>query len=161
MLRELEPEERATIHSLIILHNKLRLPQKLNPKIEKFASILRDADKLANMPAVLNHFKQYSLNDTLLPLNLELDPLAYTHEIFLSVKSYGVVDYGDLRWINDLKLATLGWVNDLNFTYTCDEFLERGYVDKVVKYLPPQRSELLELGNMIKRRLEDHKKGMF
>ena len=153
MLRELKPKERAMVHSVIILHNKRTLPQALNSKIGKLASILRDADKLANIPAVLMHFEQNSPNDTLLPLDLELDPVTYTHEVFLSVKSGEVVDYGDLRWINDLKLAALGWMNDLNFAYTCDEFLKRGFVDKLVKHLP-QLPELLELGNKIKSRLK-------
>ncbi len=152
MLQGLEPKERAMVHSVIILHNKRTLPQTLNSKIGKLARILRDADKLANMPAVLRHFEQCSPNDILLPLDLELDPVAYTHEVFLSVKLGEVVDYEDLRWINDLKLATLGWANDLNFAYTCDEFLKRGYVDKLVRSLP-QRPELLELESKIKGRL--------
>jgi len=152
MLRELEPKERAIIQSVIILHNKRTLPQALNSKIGKLASILRDADKLANIPAVLMHFEQSSLSDTLLPLDLEPDPVAYTHKIFLNVKSGKVIDYGDLEWINDLKLAALGWANDLNFAYTCNEFLNRGFVDKLVKHLP-QLPELLELGNKIKGRL--------
>ena len=158
MLRELEPKERAMVHSVIILHNKPTLPQLLNSKIGKFASILRDADKLANMPAVLRHFEQCSPNDTLLPLDLEFDPMAYSPEIFQSVESGQVVDYGNLRWINDLKLAALGWANDLNFAHTCEEFLKRGYVDKLVKNLP-QRLELLELGNKIKGSLKTFKTG--
>ena len=155
MLQELEPKERAMVHSIIIFHNKRILPQTLNSKILRLARILRDADKLANMPAVLRHFEQTSPNDALLPLYLELDPVAYNHEIFLGVKSGKVVDYEDLRWINDLKLAALGWANDLNFEYTCDEFLKRDYVDKLVKCLP-ERSELLDLGNMIKGRLRGY-----
>ena len=156
MLRELTPKERAMVHSVIILHNKRTLPQALNSELARLASILRDADKLANMPAVLGHFEQGSPTDTLLPLNLDLDPEAYTPEILASVESGEVVDYGELRWINDLKLAALGWANDLNFPYTCHEFLKRGYVDKLVEYLP-QRSEFLELGNKVKERLEDGK----
>lgn len=158
MLRELEPKERAMVHSAIILHNRRTLPQKIKTKIGKLAKILRDADKLANVPAVLKHFEQRSPNDPFLPLDLEVDPVAYTHKIFLSVKSGDVVDYQDLRYMNDLKLAALGWANDLNFTYTCDEFLKRGYVDKLEKYLPP-RSELLELCNRIKGRLATSKIG--
>ena len=157
MLRELRPKEKAMVHSVIILHNKRTLPQALNSKVGKLASILRDADKLANIPAVLMHFEQSFPNDTLLPLDLELDPVAYSHEIFLSVKSGGTVDYGDLRWINDLKLAALGWANDLNFVFTCDEFLKRGYVEKLVKHLP-ECSELLDLSNMINSRLRGGRK---
>lgn len=153
MLQELEPKERAMVHSVIILHNKRTLPQALNAKIGKLAGILRDADKLANMPAVLRHFGQCSPNDTQLPLDLNLNPEAYTRKIFVSIGLGQVVDYEDLRWINDLKLVVLGWANDLNYAYTCEEFLKRGYVDKLVKYLP-DRSELLELGNKIKGRLK-------
>jgi hypothetical protein len=153
MLRKLKPKEKAMVHSVIILHNKRTLPPTLNSRIRKLANILRDADKLANIPAVLRHFEQCLSDNALLPLDLEVDPVRYSHEIFLSVNSGGVVDYRDLRWINDLNIAVLGWANDLNFKYTCDEFLKRGYVDKLMKYLP-QRSELLELGNKTKGRLK-------
>ena len=154
MLRELEPKERAMVHSVIILHNKRMLPQTLNSKLAKLAGILRDADKLANIPALLGHFEQGSPTDTLLPVNLDLDPETYTPEILVSVESGQVVDYEDLRWINDLKLAALGWANDLNFPYTCHEFLKRNYVEKIMSYLP-QRTEFIRLCASIKERLED------
>jgi HD superfamily phosphodiesterase len=156
MLRELESKEKAIVHSTICLHNKRTLPQALNPKLAKLAGILRDADKLANIPAVLGHFEQGSPADVLLPVNLTFHPEEYTPEVLVNVESGQAVDYKDLRWVNDLKLAALGWANDLNFSYTCHEFLKRGYVEKIMSHLP-QRSEFLELGNKIKERLKDGK----
>lgn len=152
MLRELESKDKAVVNSVIILHNKRTLPQTLNPKLAKLAGILRDADKLANIPALLGHFEPSSPNNTPLPVNLDLDKGAYSLEILASVESGHVVDYESLRWINDLKLAALGWANDLRFPYTCHEFLKRRYIEKIMSYLP-QREEFFRLSEKMKEKL--------
>ncbi len=158
MLRKIGPKERALVHAAILLHNPCKLPPNLNSKLRKLAGILRDADKLANMPAVLDLFDPDTPTDNYLTLDLDPDPEAYTPEIFVNVESGQIVDYRDLRWMNDLKLGALGWANDLNYPYTCGQFLQRGYVDRLLLYCP-QRTVFSSLGKKIKEKLEYSQRG--
>ena len=47
-------------------------------------------------------------------------------------------DYRKLRTHGDRKLVRLLWVYDINFSWTLREIVKRGYIDRIIHYLPDQ-----------------------
>jgi hypothetical protein len=47
-------------------------------------------------------------------------------------------DYHMLRTLGDRRLVRLLWVYDVNFGWTLQKMVERGYIQKVIDHLPEQ-----------------------
>ena len=45
-------------------------------------------------------------------------------------------DYRKLRTNGDRKIVRLMWLYDINFSWTMQKIVERGYIDKIVSNLP-------------------------
>ena len=46
------------------------------------------------------------------------------------------IDYKSLKTLNDVKLLQLGWVYDVNFTATLKRIKKRGFLEKLLGFLP-------------------------
>ena len=47
-------------------------------------------------------------------------------------------DYHMLKTLGDRRLVRLLWVYDVNFGWTLQKMVERGYIQKVIDHLPEQ-----------------------
>ena len=54
------------------------------------------------------------------------------------------VDYTMIHTFDDRKLVRLMWVYDINFSWTLQRIVERGYIDKIIHCLPA--NEAIETG---------------
>jgi hypothetical protein len=152
LLTELPRRDCALVKAAILLHNRLRLRQGLNPELAVLARLLRDADKLANFPDLLDNFDSHANNFDTLRMPLEHRPGAFTPEVFAEVAANRAVDYRRVRFANDILIAALGWTFDLNFDHTRREVLDRGYIDRFATLLP-QTSPFVKMIQIVRRGL--------
>ena len=45
-------------------------------------------------------------------------------------------DYRKIRTNGDRKIVRLMWIYDINFSWTMQKIVERGYIDKIISNLP-------------------------
>ena len=63
-----------------------------------------------------------------------------------------MVNYQDMVWVNDFKLLLCSWVYDLNYGVSRVVVRERGYLEKLVGYLP-RSPEFARLGRQLREDL--------
>jgi hypothetical protein len=124
--------------AVVALHNRRTLPTHLAPAARLLAGIVRDADKLDIFAVMLAHFHPQAPPNKVVNLGLKMHPRNYTPAILAAVQQRQGVNYQDMVWINDFKLLLCSWLYDLNFPQSRQIVQERGYLDQLCLYLPPE-----------------------
>ena len=109
------PEERDAILTAIRVHNKLVIPPGLPERALLWSRAIRDADKLDIIPILLDYLE---------------DP---ENE---SIMRGECPRHRDMRTVCDFVASKFLWANDLNFHWSREEFLRRGYLDRIMAHLP-------------------------
>ena len=136
-MADLSAEDADLVRYAIKYHNKKEIPADATGKYLLFAKLLRDADKL-DIYRVLAPFLD--------PENADKAPK------FMKSKSTDLIspdfidafvegkqaDYHMLKTLGDRRLVRLLWVYDVNFGWTLQKMVERGYIQKVIDHLPEQ-----------------------
>ena len=137
VLMVLSPEEKELVELAIRLHNVRGLPMHLSQRQYLFSRLLRDADKLDIWRVVIGELEgRGNLVETLegdIPMSNSV-----TREIVNELLEGKVPDFRSVRNRNDMILLRLGWIFDLNFAISCRLVLERCYVERLCRSLPPQ-----------------------
>jgi len=136
-MADLSAEDAAIVRYAIQYHNKKEIPADAAGKYLLFAKLLRDADKL-DIYRVLAPFLE--------PENADKAPKfikAHASELispeFINAFVAGEqADYRKLKTLGDRKLVRLLWVYDVNFGWTLQKMVERGYIQKIIDHLPDQ-----------------------
>lgn len=149
VLNGLTQKDRKDVLLSVLMHNRAKLPIGLPSRLHFILQVIRDADKLDIIPVVLPHFQQVSPDNGIVTLGLPHEPQKYTQAVIDQVLARTMVDYRTMHWLNDFILLMCSWAYDLNFPYTCQEVLERGYMKDLLGCLP-QTEDVLSLGNQIK-----------
>jgi len=122
-LAELAPEDLALFKFAIANHNAKQINTAGTKRQQLFARILRDADKL-DIYRVLSPFLQPS------------DGVGCSPDFVRLFASGEQCDYSQIRTMDDRKLVRLMWVYDVNFTWTLQKIVERGYTKRIIECLP-------------------------
>ena len=116
-------------------HNKMLIAPTDDQRKLLFAKIIRDADKL-DIYRVLEPFLAQENADKMPKFikgrarpEVSLDFV----ENFVTGKQ---ADYTKIRTNGDRKIVRLMWIYDINFRWTMEKIVERGYIDKIVANLP-------------------------
>ncbi len=150
-LKSFLPEEREVIVEAISHHNSLRIPDGLGKKSSLMTKLLRDADKLDIYRILIDQYLADSKErNSSVHLGVA-DSDALSPEIIAQLMRGEIGDYRHLKTLNDFKLLQLGWVYDINCSFTLRCLMERGYFEKIYATLP--RSETTE---MIYARLQSY-----
>jgi len=131
LLAQLAPEELTLFKFAIANHNAKQINTAGTERQQLFARILRDADKL-DIYRVLSPFLQPS------------DGTGCSPDFVRLFASGEQCDYSQIRTMDDRKLVRLMWVYDVNFTWTLQQIIERGYPKRIIECLPV--NEALEPG---------------
>ena len=123
ILQPLSEDDRRLVSFAIQNHNKKEIMPTAHERQHFFARLLRDADKL-DIYRVLEPLLAPSDGSGISPAFLEK---------FAMGKQ---VDYTMIRTFDDRKLVRLMWVYDINFSWTLQRVVERGYIDKIIRCLP-------------------------
>ena len=65
-----------------------------------------------------------------------------------------MVNYQEMVWVNDFKLLLCSWIYDLNYRVSRRVVRERGYLEKLLGYLP-QSPEFKRLGQQLREDLNE------
>ncbi|WP_406657897.1 HD domain-containing protein [Methanolobus sp. ZRKC2] len=144
ILSFLPSQEKEIIYAAISYHNLKDLPENLNKRCLFHSMLVRDADKL-DIFKILDDY--YKVKNTFPNPALESelpDIPEYSQYLIRDILSNKISSTVEARTCNDLKLARLAWVFDMNFTETLRLVLEKGYIDKTIAELP-QNKEIDEV----------------
>ncbi len=137
VLEKLDPTERQWIARAIEYHGRKELPGDLNGQALLFSKLIRDADKLDVLYTVTEYYRQYRDNGEGFMLDLEFpDEPGYSAKVVEGVLQGRLIDYDELRTLNDAKLVQLGWVYDVNFPATLERIKQRRFLEKLLEFLP-------------------------
>lgn len=134
---ELTAEDFSVVRFAIANHNKKTVAPCDDERKILFAKIIRDADKL-DIYRVLEPFLAQSAADKMPNFiksagNLVADISPDFVENFVTGEQ---ADYTKIRTNGDRKIVRLMWIYDINFAWTMQKIVERGYIEKIVSNLP-------------------------
>ncbi len=136
ILKDLEAENKEIIYKSIINHSRAEIIPDKNDKVIFFSKLIRDADKLDIWRLITEYYmiKEKKENKT---LELELPNTdEISDEVFHAILNKRVVLKDSMKTLNDFKLLQIGWLFDLNFSYSVHRLYHKKYLDKIFDTLP-------------------------
>ncbi len=133
MLEDLSEEDRNDVLAAIRAHNKLAIPEGISTQGKLIAGAIRDADKLDIMPILLHYLEHPDNESIVFSLSREPELSPAVRDALLHGKS---PSHRDMKTVCDFIAGKLPWVYDLNFDWSRREYLKRGFLDALAKYLP-------------------------
>lgn len=107
VLEELNEYDRKIIKEIVKLHNYINLPDNLLPKLRLYASIVRDADKLDWMYAMVNIIPKLSIENQAVFYSNKLNVDTISLKIVESVLKNEKIKKTDLKTVGELKIWTI------------------------------------------------------
>ena len=136
VLECLEPEENDLIKRAVGYHSSFNLPGDLSGRILLFTKMIRDADKLDILDTFTGYYSRTDRQpDTVLESGLP-DTTGYSPVLTQNLLRGERCSYHEVKNFNDRKLLLLSWVYDINFRYTLSEIRKKGYIEKIIGWLP-------------------------
>lgn len=150
VLDSLRREERQWVEMAVDHHGRKSLPSSLRGQALLFAKLIRDADKLDIYRIVLTNYRAFYHEPARFSFEVELpDEPGCTPGVLDAVLNARLVNYEDLRTMNDMKLCQLGWVYDINFAAALERLRQRGYIEELLGLLP-KTPEMTEVGEKLR-----------
>ena len=129
--------ERDLIEKAIECHGIKNLPDDLDDETLLYCKLIRDADKLDVFYVAVRYYRQYREDPKNCKLELEFpDNGQYSPKMVESVFNQRLIDYGELRTLDDMRLLQLGWVYDVNFAATFKRIKQKGFLEEIGGFLP-------------------------
>ena len=137
VLEPVAAEERELIERAIEYHGLRELPDDLDGQCLLFSKMIRDADKLDIFYLTTEAYAGYAENPDEFELEVELPDEPYCSPGVLEAVLAGrLVDYSELKTLNDMKLFQLGWVYNINFTPTLRRIQQQDFLKTLFGFLP-------------------------
>jgi hypothetical protein len=157
VLHTLNFAERQIISRAILFHNRLRIPENLDPKTLLHCQLIRDADKVDILRVMSEHFQMAeSLRNPVITLGLGSDTLV-REEVYRMLLDGQIMNFAKLKTINEFKVLQMSWIFDINFRPTFEILRERNNIGELAATLPdtPLLHEALDFVNSyIEKRLK-------
>jgi hypothetical protein len=157
ILHTLDFAERRLISRAIFFHNRLRIPEHLDPQTILHCRLIRDADKVDILRVMVEHFQtEESLRNPVITLGLGAETLV-REEVYRLLFEGRPMSYANLKTIDELKVLQMSWVFDINFRSTLEILKERDDIGQLAATMPdtPRLQEALDFINgYIARRLQ-------
>jgi len=137
ILGSLRREEKEWVETAVECHGRKSLPSDLRGQALLLAKLIRDADKLDIYRIVVGSYRSYRQDPAKFSFEIELpDEPGCSPAVLDAVTNGRLVDYEDLRTMNDMKFCQLGWVYDMNFAAGLERLQQRGYIEELLGSLP-------------------------
>lgn len=137
LLAGLSETEMTIIKKAVALHNVKALPDGLDEDIELFAKLVRDADKLDIYYVMLENIDDFRKNRRQYLFSMGFpDTEDCSQGILNAVLNNRRVDYSELKTFNDMMIAQMGWVVDINFAETLVQMKKRRIIEQMAGILP-------------------------
>jgi hypothetical protein len=158
VLHSLDLGERQIISRAIIFHNRLRLPETLDPQTLLHCRLIRDADKVDILRVMIEHFQgEESLRNPVISLGLGAET-AVRDEVYRRLFEGKAMSYVSLKSTDELKVLQMSWVFDINFLPTLALLREQNAFGQLAATMPDtaMRNEALDfINDFIDRRLQN------
>jgi len=136
VLHSLEPEERHLIGRAIIFHNRLCLPDRLDPVTLLHSRLIRDADKVDILRVMADEFRRpKSQQNPVVTLGLNAEE-GVRDEVYRRLFAKRIMNYTELKNANEFKVLQMSWLFDINFRETFEILRERDDLDVIAATLP-------------------------
>ena len=116
-------------------HNKKVIAPCDDERKILFAKLIRDADKL-DIYRVLEPFLAQANADKMPKFIKGKAHPDISPDFVENFVTGNQADYRKIRTNGDRKIVRLMWIYDINFSWTMQKIVERGYIDKIVSNLP-------------------------
>jgi hypothetical protein len=137
ILDSLRREERQWVETAVLYHGCKALPGEFRGQALLFAKLIRDADKLDIWRVVIASYRASREDSAKFSFEIELpDEPTCSPGVLDAVMNGRLVDYHDLRTLNDMKLCQIGWVHDMNFAAGIERIRQRKYIEDLLSFLP-------------------------
>lgn len=136
----------------IILHNKLKLPDKLPLQYKDLCQIIRDADKIDIIKVLAENFTNNLPDREQVILNVKDDPLLYSKYILNEAMQKHGINYVNLVYANDFKILLCAWTFALNYDESIKLLKEQNHIQTILATLP-QTKEIEEFTALINNTL--------
>ena len=158
--KELSAQDYDILKFAIQNHNKKTVAPTDDERKILFAKIIRDADKL-DIYRVLEPFLAQANADKMPNFikskgNLVAEISPDFVENFVTGNQ---ADYRKIRTNGDRKIVRLMWIYDVNFSWTMQKIVERGYIEKIVSNLPMDE-RIAEGVRRLRNHVENKLKGL-
>ena len=148
LMKNLSNEDFATVRFAIKNHNKRIIEPTADERKLLFAKMIRDADKLD----IYRVLEPYLSNPSAGPNSVASSGEEVSPDFIDDFMNGKQVDFYRIRTNGDRKLVRLMWVYDINFAWTMERIVDKGYVERIAKTLSPM-NENMKLGIA---KLEEH-----
>ena len=132
------------IKKAIYNHNKLEVPDTYSEEEAFFSKIVRDADKIDIYYIVSNRDKTYKYDDE-----------SITEEVLDCLFRKSLIDKTLAKTDLDKMLITIGYLYDLNFTYSYEIIRTGEYVSSLFNALELTENKSIKAFNYIRQSLKD------
>ncbi|MBI4687285.1 MAG: HD domain-containing protein [Nitrospirae bacterium] len=157
VLERLPTGEQDLILDSVKFHGVYQIPNLQESEKTFFLKLIRDADKLDIYRVFIEYYEspdEQRASATAFGLP---DSPEYSKDVLSCVYKKQIPSYTGLKTLNDFRLMQLSWIYDLNFKATCRLLLDRGYINRIVSFLP-QTEEIQNVitlvGEYIRQRLD-------
>ena len=135
---ELDKSDLELVRFAIQNHNKKTITPTDDERKILFAKLIRDADKLDIYRVLEPYLAQENVDkmpNFITGRSPEISP-----DFIKNFVDGEQADFYKIRTNGDRKIVRLMWIYDVNFKWTMEKIVERGYIDKLVKNLPPDEN---------------------
>jgi len=131
LLKGIEPQIQKIILHTILNHNHPIVPDNESSLIDFYSRLLRDADKLDIWRIAIETYIFYKINTESLP-----DMYEVPDALFECFEQNRIITLEMVDSFYDSILFRLGWIFDINLTYTLKSANERNIFNKLMNKLP-------------------------
>lgn len=145
-LGKLEEHDRTIIMEATRLHNRKELPTELTPELERFARLVRDADKLDIFHVMYDAVANNKLHDYP-EITHGVDLIAPPSEAILyQALRHEKINYSDAHSLADFLLIQMQWAFELDFSASYRMMYQKQVISKLRSLLPssPQIDDIAE-----------------
>lgn len=136
LLAALPAEEKNVIEKSVEFHGALNVPA-MDERTAHFIKMIRDVDKIDIFNLLVENYRILANEPEKFKWELEFpNTPECSPKIMEAVMNGRMVDYRDLKTVNDAKLLQIGWVFDVNFEHSLRQLYERGYLQAVIDLMP-------------------------
>ncbi len=136
LLEGLDRDTRRVVLGAVFLHNVRSLAPNLRQPLDAVTRAVRDADKLDIYPVMIAHMDGSKPLDPVVSLGVVRDPRRYSEALVAELEHRRLASYENMRYQNDFRLLTAGWIYDLNYATSRRILAQKGYLERMFQDLP-------------------------
>jgi len=138
VLEGIGQEDADLILDSIRNHNRAKLPEGMDKRLEIHSKLLRDADKVDILYVITRYYNGEDGRENPKLIHMLPDTPDVSEGVYEDIVHHRIVDSKNVKNLNDLKMLHMGWVFDINYSPALEMISNRGYLDMIFRSLPQE-----------------------